>query len=158
MDETLKIALTALGGIAVFVVGQTLQRLFIEPMQEVHRVRGRIAHALSFYANFMHQRKDPFGQGLTVGRTPEEMKAARDDLRKLASDIYAAAFVLPGYSIFAAWRLVPSAFAIDEGAKGLVGWSNSLGGESLDHQRTIARALRLPVAYLREPTDYSAPF
>ncbi|HEV2292260.1 MAG TPA: hypothetical protein VGR35_00295 [Tepidisphaeraceae bacterium] len=40
MSEPLKIALTAVGGVVIFVLGQIIQRLFIEPIQDQRRTIG----------------------------------------------------------------------------------------------------------------------
>jgi hypothetical protein len=51
MSEALKVALTALVGIIVFVLGQVVQKTFIEPIQEQRRLVEKIIHALAYFAN-----------------------------------------------------------------------------------------------------------
>jgi len=145
MSEGLKIALTALLGVGVFVAGQLLQRIVVEPLQDLRRTIGKIAHALTFYANFMHYQPSPFEGGGGVGKPAEEMNAASLEIRRLASDLQAIPFVIPGYRIFALLHIVPSPNAIDVAASNLRGWSNSLGKSSGEHQQKVAEALKLKI-------------
>jgi hypothetical protein len=55
MSEGLKIALTALAGIIVFIIGQIIVKSIIEPIQEQRRTIGDIAHALKYYKNYQSQ-------------------------------------------------------------------------------------------------------
>jgi hypothetical protein len=71
MSERLKIALTALAGISVFVLGQTVHRWLIDPIQEQRRLVGKIIHAVT--TTDVH----------IETRTPEQIKEAFEALRKL---------------------------------------------------------------------------
>jgi len=55
MTEGVKIAitagLTAIGGVVVFVIGQIVQKWFIDPIQEKRKLVGEIVHSIHFYAN-----------------------------------------------------------------------------------------------------------
>lgn len=146
MPDWVSIALTAVFGVFVFAVGQIIQRIFIEPMHDVRRTVGRIAHALTFYQNLMPRTADPFGEGATVGVDPEEMKEAGDEIRKLAADLRAFSLVLPCYRLFAAARLVPKRQGIEEASTHLMGWANSLGREpNAVRAKEIAKALKLRI-------------
>ena len=102
MSEGLKIALTALLTIGTFVIGQIIQRIVIEPIQEQRRIRGRIANALSLYQNawlFMASYD-----------TKPDAKARLDEASKvlhgLAADLRASVVVLPMYRVWEFTRLV----------------------------------------------------
>lgn len=150
ISESLKIGLMALLGLIVFVLGQILQRIFIEPIQEMRRTVGKAAHTLKFYANFSHQMTipaelDPLSVGRleVVGKTPEIVEEATIKLRKLASDLRALPFVIPGYEFFATIGMVPSRTAVDVASSNLIGWSNSLGQKHDVYRHNIANALNI---------------
>jgi hypothetical protein len=145
VSDGLKIALTALFGIGVFVAGQLLQRIVVEPLQELRKTIGKIAHALTFYANFMHYQPSPFEGGGGVGKPPEQMEEASLEIRRLASDLRAISLVIPAYRVFALLRCVPSQDKIDVASSNLIGWSNSLGRPSDEHRQKIAEALKLKI-------------
>jgi hypothetical protein len=85
-------SLTFCLGILSFVISQFIQRLYIEPAQEMRKTIGRIAHALLFHANAGPRRQlNEFVTGLD----PEELSGVRRDLRSLASDLRAAYAALP---------------------------------------------------------------
>jgi hypothetical protein len=145
MSDALKIALTALLGVAVFVVGQVIQRTFIEPIQELRRTIGRIAHALMFYANYVPLTPSAVGDAV-VGKSADQMGRAKDDIRKLASELWSLPFIIPWYGLFHALGCVPSRASLEKASTNLRGWSNSLGGESAEtHRKEIAAALELPI-------------
>jgi hypothetical protein len=152
MSDGLKIAVTALFGVFVFVLGQLIQRILIEPIQDLRRTRGKIAHALTFYANFMPITPSPFEGGGVVGESPERMKAASDAIRQLSADLLANCLTIPWYALCTALNFVPSLEAIETASKHLLGWSNSLGRDSLEHRKQIATALKL-----RIPGLYRSP-
>lgn len=145
MSEGFKIALTALLGIGVFVAGQLLQRILVEPLQDLRKTIGKIAHALTFYANFMHYQPSPFQDGSGVGKPPEKMEEASLEIRRLASDLRAIPLVIPGYGALALLGCVPSHDAIDVASSNLIGWSNSLGQPPNEHRQKIAEALKLKI-------------
>ena len=110
--------ITILSGVTVFVLGQIVQRLFIEPIQEQRRVIGKIAHAVLFYCNTSG---DPV---LASPATPEEALKA---VRGLAAELHATLAVVPFYGTCARLRLVWKAETVREACRLLVGISNSYG-------------------------------
>ena len=52
MSEGLKIGLTAVAGIIVFVLGQIIQKWFTEPIQEQRKLAGDIVYSIIFHSNF----------------------------------------------------------------------------------------------------------
>src|SRR5689334_20030287 len=99
MSEPLKIAVTAVFGVFVFVVGQVLQRLFIEPLQEQRKLLGKIAYALTFYANAMAAKQLSFDCG-KAGLEPDELKVVVKELRGLGSELRASQNTIPLYSLW----------------------------------------------------------
>src|SRR5215210_1104527 len=51
MSEGLKIVLTAASGVGIFVIGQIMQKWFIEPIQEQRKLVGDIVYSLVYHAN-----------------------------------------------------------------------------------------------------------
>jgi len=72
-------ALTVLGGVFVFGVGQLLLKFFMEPAHELRKAIAAVRHSLLFFAPDI----------LTpVGRSPESSTKARDALLKNSADLY----------------------------------------------------------------------
>jgi hypothetical protein len=95
MSESLKIALTALAGIIVFVLGQIIQKTFIEPIQEHRRLVGKIIHALIYYANV----QSGLQQSETIGE-------ASRTFRNLSSQVLENISLIPCYKVLAALKLI----------------------------------------------------
>src|SRR5437773_2733320 len=96
MSDIVKITFA---GVCTFVVGQILQRLFIEPIQEFQRARGKVASALSRYFSvggvFTNE------EGETIWGDPEVLQKVGEEIRLLAGDIRACAAVIPFYPALA---------------------------------------------------------
>lgn len=115
MGEGMKIALTALLAVATFVVGQFIQRLFVEPIQEQRHIIGRIAHALTFYRDIV---KDAAGDKPSL----KQIKVTKAALRRLASELRASLTVLPFYRFFVIIRCVLPAEKAKDVARQLMRW------------------------------------
>jgi hypothetical protein len=90
--------ITALLGFVVFVGGQLTLKLFVEPIQDQKRIIGRIAHALTYYANVYE-----------ISR-PEDVAEGRKVYRDLAGELRASFRVIPLYSFTGGlfgWRWFP---------------------------------------------------
>ena len=95
MDDLTKIlltsSLTAIGAILVFVMGQILGKLVIEPIQDLKKTLGEIRYALVFHAQAIMT---------PVGDREEEDKAS-EALRRLACDLRSKVGAIPFYG---RWR------------------------------------------------------
>jgi hypothetical protein len=49
MSEALKITLTAVAGVAVFVLGQIIQKLLSEPVQKQKEAIGEVLYVIDYY-------------------------------------------------------------------------------------------------------------
>jgi hypothetical protein len=138
MSEPLKIALTAVAGIVIFVLGQIIQRLFIEPIQDQRRTVGKVIHALTYLSNVSTMTD---GGGFYI---VEDTKTAHKQLRGLASDLRASLRVIPFYRVLELVRLVEKGAVIEEASTALIGWSNSLGRDEgrQVHQDRLTKLLR----------------
>jgi hypothetical protein len=115
MSEGMKIALTAFATVFTFVIGQLIQRIFIEPLHEQRRVIGRIAHALTFYRGICEDGPPPRA-------TPERVADVRSALRALAADLRSTLTGLPWYSAFSCVRLALPRVTIKQVAYRLMRW------------------------------------
>ncbi len=112
---------TILAGVTVFVAGQILLKLIIDPIQELKRTIGRISHALNFYASVY---SNP-GVG-----TAESEKEAQKKLRSLSAQLAAEVRVIPVYSFVGGLFFLPSHANILGARKNLIGLSNGVYSKS----------------------------
>ena len=84
--------LTIFAGVAIFVVGQLVLKLIIDPVHEFKRTVADISHSLIEYANIYSN----------PGVTGEENeKKVSTELRKLSSRLNAQTYLIPKYEITA---------------------------------------------------------
>jgi len=116
MSELFKIVLTACltiaGGIILFVLGQIIEKWFIEPVLAFKRAKGGVAWVLTFYADIYSN------PGITK---PELMEEASKALRKKASDLMETINAIP--TNFLSRR---SKGNILEASRNLIGLSNAV--------------------------------
>ena len=132
--------LTILGGIIVLVLGQLVQRFFIEPIHEQARVIGEIAYSLAFYA--------PVYSSPSLARATDEGFKVMDALRGNASRLIAATHAIRWYWLY---RLILWSAPPEKDVLGAVGGlfflSNSLfQGDSLENSKVrdeIVKLLRI---------------
>jgi len=123
-------ALTILGGVAVFVLGQIFLKFVIEPLQQYKEVKGEVSYALHYYAN---------AGGPPGFAKEEERKEASEHLRGLASKLRVCRHKIPWYRLFAILGIVPKVEALLTASEHLTGWSNEVYGEG----RTISKRRRI---------------
>jgi hypothetical protein len=133
MSEALKITLTALAAIIVFVIGQIVVKLFIEPMQEQRKTIGEIVHALKYYKNY--------DSNVT---THERIQEGMFKFRSLASELDRSLVLIPCYRLLSIFKLVPRKKRVLAAGTQLVGIANSLGfGDFTKMRNNIIRELRI---------------
>src|SRR5438105_629763 len=101
------IFLTIVSGTAVFVLGQLLLKLFIEPIQEHRRVKAKIVHALTYFRWWRNYYFVPAPK--TEADKPEwdkKMGEANLYLRDLASNLRTSVASIPFYGCFSRVGLV----------------------------------------------------
>jgi hypothetical protein len=104
-------ALTVLTGVIIFVVGQTVLKFFIEPLQELRKTIGEIAFSLDFYANQMGE-SSPKGDEARAAYRQQACK-----LRGIVSQVH----WLP---VFAFFRLAPLRSKVEKASRCLIALSN----------------------------------
>ncbi len=115
MSEALKIALAALAGISVFVLGQIAVTLWLEPISQQRRLIGEIAVALTVYGN-------TFGGSSGVGK--ERVEKASDAFRELAGRLRGSSRALWAYPVWERVGWARSRGDIREASRSLIGLSN----------------------------------
>lgn len=125
MSEALKITLTAVAGITVFVIGQIIQKLFIEPIQEHRRALGRVIYTLTYYSNWPH------------GINWDLEKEAHLKLVDAASNLSATLRLIPFYRTLAFFKLVPKRNSIGKVNLALVQLAREVNYETLTKYTAI---------------------
>ncbi len=116
--------LTVLSGVTVFVLGQFVFKLVIEPWQRQRECIALIAHHLIYYANVY---SNP-GVG-----TDERNHEASLETRKLAAELTASCYRIPMYETFSKLPLFPSLPVVRDARSQLIGLSNSTKDGNPDH-------------------------
>jgi hypothetical protein len=116
---------TVTSGTLVFVLGQLILNLFIEPIQSYRRTVSNIAHALVEYANVYAN------SGVIDKRL--ERKASKV-FRKLASDIHSHIYLLPYYECISSrfLKIFPPRDVLIEVSNDLIGLSNGIAVSNTD--------------------------
>lgn len=102
-------AITILGSVIVFVVGQLLSKFLIEPVQELKRVIGEVRFNLAFFAPTIHT---------PISRTPERSAEAYAAIMKSSCDLFAKAEAIACYHFIPA-KLLPSMSDVTKAATDL---------------------------------------
>ena len=115
MNDLAKIILTSAftvtGGILVFVIGQMIQRLAIEPIQELRKTISQVRFTLLFHAPVIFT---------PISRTEERSNAAYAALMHSSCDLIMRADAIPFYSTFSDFfQLFPKKSQVIEAAKWL---------------------------------------
>lgn len=113
----MEIFLTILSGVIVFILGQLVLKLLIEPIQEFRKTVADIAHALIEYANIYAN---------PGGVSHESEKKASEELRKLSSRLNAQMYLIPFYQIIAKLFRLPPRDKLVGAASDLIGLSNGV--------------------------------
>ena len=123
MSEPYKIVLTAaltvIGGVLIFVIGQIISKFVLEPLQELKKLLGKTSYSLVYFAREIHT---------PVEGDTDKCKIASDEFRKLSSSINSSVESIPFYDCWSRLSngFIPSRHAISEAASALIGISNSV--------------------------------
>lgn len=162
MSEGLKIALTAVAGISVFVLGQIIQKWFIDPIQEQRKLAGEVVYSIVFHSNLfkyneffrMASKIRQQARGLE-GKDAELLNEAyellkeknaggAEKLRKLSAQIHQSIQVIPCYWILEKLRIVHSRKNLYEVASKLIQWAANPEWETtITSQNTIIYLLNV---------------
>lgn len=109
--------LTIVSGVMVFVMGQLILKLLIDPVQEFKKTVADVAMALIEYAN-IYSNPEVADQGVA--------KKASEELRKLSSRLNSQIYLVPLYQFTAKVFRLPSKEKILTSSKNLMGLSNGV--------------------------------
>ena len=112
MDMFLKIFLTILSGVCVFIISQYILEFILKPLIEYRKVIAQIDNKLKLYANII---TNPH----RTDQLPENYKKAKDEFRKLSCDLEST------YKILLLFK--PKKEVISEAARDLIWISNAIG-------------------------------
>lgn len=150
MSELLKITLTAVGGVTVFVIGQLVAKFLIEPIHEQRKLIGEIAATIIFYSNVgAGVEQHYFDQIKAIDKSEDPQKEilierykniltshwARSDeaattLRRQATELLGKTHAIPFYGLLSRLRQVLKLENITAASSELIGMSNSTRGEA----------------------------
>jgi len=110
-------ALTIIGGVLVFVIGQIISKFIIDPVHEQKALIGEIADSLIFYANVY----------TNPGILPlEMMDEASNEFRQQATLLQSKTHLIPLYQILSILGLVVNKKHINKATKNLILISNRI--------------------------------
>ncbi|MEH2415452.1 hypothetical protein [Nostoc sp.] len=133
----MEIFVTIISGVFVFILGQLVLKLIIEPIQEFRKTVADIAFALIEYANIY---SNPGYAGNEL-----ENKASQE-LRKLSSRLNAQIYLIPGYTTISKLFKLPSKTNLLEATRELIGLSNGVFKSPIDLVNTnLERAKRIRI-------------
>lgn len=115
------IFLTIFTGVIVFVLGQTILKLFVEPWQQQRECIAKISNAMVMYANSY----------LTPGvLSNDEILRISKETRSLAAELAASYNRIPFYITLQKSSIFPSLENIRTVQSNLIGLSNGLGNNA----------------------------
>ena len=125
--------LTILGGLLIYVVGQLVSQLFIDPITSLRKAVGEVADTVIFYANIYAN------PGVVPKETADE---AAEALRQKAALLRVRAHAIPWYWLPRLIRLVPSHKEIHEASRSLIGLSNGVHNGDPSHNIKLQQKIR----------------
>lgn len=108
---------TVISGVAVFVLGQILLKLIIEPIQDLKKEIATILNNLIYYANIISNPN---------ANSSEMYKETSQKLRQHASNLASKVSIIPFYKLWVMLRILPPKENIFQAKLYLIGISNSL--------------------------------
>jgi hypothetical protein len=156
MSEAMKLIVT---GIGVFALSQIIQRLFVEPIQEFNKTRGRIAAALLRHDKVGRRWMNEHGE---LPPEPEKLRQGiGNELLSLAGDLSGSAAIIPMYPLIALVFRLPKRRQVYLAMRAMDSWASSLANSDFiepDHYIDIVdKELKLNVMIAFDHTGWSKP-
>jgi hypothetical protein len=108
---------TVLSGVVIFVLGQLIVKLLLDPVQDMKKTIGQISHTLVESAHVISNPGVP---------TKEIMDETSSSLRKLSSQLHAHLYIIPWYGVTAKVFQLPSKTKLLAASSALIGLSNGV--------------------------------
>lgn len=121
-EAILTTTLTIIGGVSVFVIGQLLVKVFVEPIHKLRGLRGDIVGFLTYYSDVYLSLPDL--------NKENDVRKVSTEARKLGSDLMAKALTIPCCRFWGVLGVVPRFGGIKIAYKELIGLSNTVLGKS----------------------------
>ena len=142
MLDVLVVSVTISGGVLAFVMGQIAVRFFIDPIHDQKVLIGRIAEALSFYADVVVEPR-PLSDAVPEERRQdhlEKSERALNHFRELASQLLPTVHAVPWYGLWSKIPgLVPDRGSVRVAYDEMIGISNSWGGGPGSNEKAVLR-------------------
>lgn len=133
MSEPLKVAITALAAITVFVLGEIVVKWFIEPIQNQRKMIGEVAYVLKFYANYDAE-----------VTSKDLLREGRIKIRTLSGELDKSLVLIPCYRLLSFIGIIPKRETVLAVGTQLIGISNSLGTGPFGERRAeIVKLLKI---------------
>ena len=128
-------AITIVGAVLVYVVGQVLSKIFIEPVHELRKTIGEVRFNLEFHAPTIHT---------PISRNDERSEEARAALMKSSCDLLAKVHGIPFYAALSkiSRGFLPPRSAIEDAAirlRGLSTYVHETGEKAHESIETIQK-------------------
>jgi len=121
---------TVLSGVLVYVIGQFVLKLMIEPVQETKRTIAQISHSLVEYGDVIHNPGVP---------AKEKTMEVSQHLKRLSAHLHTHLFLVPCYGMTAPIFRLPAQDKILTAARQLMGLSNAICSKSDAIHEEIAK-------------------
>jgi len=129
MLMTLTVFSTVLSGVMIYVLGQFVVKLVIEPVQETKKAIAQISHSLIEYGDIIQNPGVP---------AKEKTVEVSQHLRMLSAQLHSHLFLVPCYRVTAFVFRLPARDKILMAAKQLMGLSSAIFSKS-DAYEEIAK-------------------
>ncbi|SOD19186.1 hypothetical protein [Nitrosomonas ureae] len=130
VDMDFTVFFTVLSGVSIFVIGQLIVKLVLDPVHDLKKIIGQISHTLIERANIIANPGVP---------TREVMDETSNLLRKLSSQLHAHLYLIPTYDVTCRIFRLPSKEMLLAASTHLVGLSNSVYSADHNVYKTNAR-------------------
>lgn len=117
-DYALTIFITVLSGVLVFAISEWLKEIWLTPLQNYKKLRGKVSRSLTMYACYYH---NPVDIADHDNKLPDDYKVASEELRMLASELRAFIETLSWCKLG-----IPSKGDLYDASAHLIGLSNSI--------------------------------
>jgi hypothetical protein len=140
---------TVLSGVLVYIIGQIINKFYIEPIQRQKETIGKISDALIYYSNLYTSPKISATQEFD---RPEKREKAHEDFRNLACELVSRTHQIPHYIYLSYLKIVPKEKIIIISRGNLIGLSNGMwpSYESMQHNIKFQKELETNLDLLTE--------
>ena len=131
-QSLLTCVITVISGVLVFIIGQYLLTIWVQPLQKYKELKQKISYSLTYYARYYNNVLDNAHRSLLEETSLYENGS--DEIRKLASE-------LRGFAETISWIHfgIPNKKVLYETSEKLIGLSNSFFSSEQHIQDTISR-------------------